>query len=92
MDRVRILSFDLEGTLVDTVFSRLVWEVGLPDLYAEERGIDHEAAVGRVMQEYSEIGRADRMVRPEVLVQTFPATNRMATTAGKVQRKHLDLP
>jgi len=56
MDRVRILSFDLEGTLVDTVFSQLVWEVGLPDLYAEEMGIDHEAAVKKVMQEYSEIG------------------------------------
>jgi HAD superfamily hydrolase (TIGR01549 family) len=56
MVQTPILSFDLEGTLVDTEFSHLVWEIGLPALYAEEYGLQHEAAVDKVMKEYSEIG------------------------------------
>jgi putative hydrolase of the HAD superfamily len=56
MRKIRILSFDLEGTLVDNNFSRLVWEEGLPALYAEERGISLESALKRVMEEYNKIG------------------------------------
>lgn len=56
MVKVPILSFDLEGTLVNTAFSHLVWEIGLPTLYAEEQGIEPQAAVEKVMKEYSEIG------------------------------------
>lgn len=56
MQRIRVLSFDLEGTLVDDDFSRLVWEEGLPALYAEEKGITLESALKRVMEEYSDIG------------------------------------
>ena len=52
---IRVLSFDLEGTLVDDKFSRLVWEEGLPALYAEEKGISLESALKRVMGEYDEI-------------------------------------
>ena len=56
MRKIRILSFDLEGTLVDNNFSRLVWEEGLPALYAEEKGISIESALKRVMEEYDKIG------------------------------------
>jgi len=56
MRRIRVLSFDLEGTLVDNNFSRLVWEEGLPALYAEEKGMSLEAALKRVMEEYDKIG------------------------------------
>lgn len=56
MRRIRVLSLDLEGTLVDDDFSRLVWEEGLPVLYADEKGITLESALKRVMKEYSEIG------------------------------------
>lgn len=56
MRRIRVLSFDLEGTLVDGDFSRLVWEEGLPALYAEEKGISLHSALKRVMEEYDEIG------------------------------------
>jgi HAD superfamily hydrolase (TIGR01549 family) len=56
MRRIRVLSFDLEGTLVDNNFSRLVWEEGLPALYAEEKGISLESALKRVMEEYDKIG------------------------------------
>jgi putative hydrolase of the HAD superfamily len=56
MRRIRVLSFDLEGTLVDNNFSRLVWEEGLPALYAEEKGMSLESALKRVMEEYDKIG------------------------------------
>jgi len=56
MGKVKILSFDLEGTLVGTEFSRLVWEEGLPVLYAEEKGISLESALRHIMEEYNKIG------------------------------------
>lgn len=56
MSEFRVLSFDLEGTLVDLEFSRLVWEKGVPALYAEERHLSPEEALRRVMEEYAEVG------------------------------------
>jgi len=56
MSEIRVLSFDLEGTLVDLEFSRLVWEEGVPALYAEEKGLTLEEALRRVTGEYAEVG------------------------------------
>jgi HAD superfamily hydrolase (TIGR01493 family) len=52
----RLLSFDLDGTLVDLAFTDLVWHQGIPDLYARKRGIDLAQARELVLQEYRKVG------------------------------------
>jgi putative hydrolase of the HAD superfamily len=52
----RLLSFDLDGTLVDLVFTDLVWHQGIPALYAQKTGIDLAQARERVLQEYRKVG------------------------------------
>lgn len=54
--RIRVLSFDMEGTLADPYFSHLIWEVDIPRLYAEENGLGFEEARERVFREYREVG------------------------------------
>ena len=53
---VKVLSFDLEGTLVNHVFSDLVWNEGIPKLYAEKMGISFEEAKNFVLTEYAKVG------------------------------------
>lgn len=56
MRSIKVLSFDMEGTLVDPYFSHLIWEVDIPGLYAEQRGLGLEEARERVFREYREVG------------------------------------
>ena len=56
MGRIEVVSFDMEGTLVDTSFSNLIWEEDIPRLHAEQRGISLEAAREHVLSEYREVG------------------------------------
>jgi len=56
MGRIEVVSFDLEGTLVDLRFSNLVWETDIPRLYAEQHGLSFEEARDRVVDEYSQVG------------------------------------
>jgi len=56
MGRIEVVSFDMEGTLVDPSFSNLIWEVDIPRLYAEQRGISLEDAQEQVLGEYLEVG------------------------------------
>lgn len=56
MGRLRVLSFDAEGTLVDPYFSHLIWEIDIPRLYAEQRGLSFEEAREQVYREYREVG------------------------------------
>ena len=56
MRSIEVVSFDMERTLVDSRFSDLVWEVDIPGLYAEQRGISLEAAREHVLGEYREVG------------------------------------
>jgi len=53
---IKVISFDLEGTLVTHAFSDLVWEVGVPALYAREKGISREEAEEYVLAEYQKVG------------------------------------
>ncbi|MCX8176334.1 MAG: HAD family hydrolase [Candidatus Bathyarchaeota archaeon] len=52
----RIVSFDLEGTLVDMNFSEKVWNEGIPLLYAQKTGLKFEDAKRIVLNEYMKIG------------------------------------
>jgi len=54
--RVRVISFDLEGTLVDMVFSDKVWNEGVPRLFALKNDLSFEEAKRIVMDEYARIG------------------------------------
>ncbi len=56
MKRVKTVSFDVEGTLIDHRFSSLIWERGIPELYARKEGIGFERAKEHVQREYSKIG------------------------------------
>jgi len=53
---VVVVSFDLEGTLVNRVFSDLVWNWGVPELYAERWGLSFSEDRKRVLDEYAKVG------------------------------------
>jgi putative hydrolase of the HAD superfamily len=53
---VRIVSFDVEGTLVTPDFSYAVWFEAIPRRYAEKNGITLEQARRAVEEEYRGVG------------------------------------
>jgi hypothetical protein len=46
MVRIGVVSFDMEGTLIDNNFSDLIWETDIPRLYGQKHGLDIETARG----------------------------------------------
>jgi len=52
----KYISFDMDGTLVDPVFTDFVWGQGIPTLYAEKVGLPFEAAKAFVEGEYQNVG------------------------------------
>lgn len=52
----KIISFDMDGTLVDPEFTDWVWGHGIPTLYAEKAGLSFEEAKGFVVKEYLKVG------------------------------------
>ncbi|MBL7118773.1 HAD family hydrolase [Candidatus Bathyarchaeota archaeon] len=59
MKGLTLISFDVGGTLVDHRFMDLVWNTGIPRLYAEKRGITLQEAREQVTEEYNNIGKND---------------------------------
>jgi putative hydrolase of the HAD superfamily len=56
MARMEFISFDLDGTLIDLEFSEIVWHYGVPELYAQNRGIEFVKAKDFVIKEYQKVG------------------------------------
>jgi HAD superfamily hydrolase (TIGR01549 family) len=56
MKKVKIVSFDVDGTLVTPDFSYAVWFEGIPSLYAKRNGISFQEAKAFVDKEYRAIG------------------------------------
>jgi FMN phosphatase YigB (HAD superfamily) len=56
MDNIKVISFDLEGTLVTPNFSQAVWHEGIPSLYANQKGISFVEAKAIVLREYQAVG------------------------------------
>ena len=56
MGRIEVVSFDMEGTLVDPSFSNLIWEEDIPRLHAEQHGMTLEASKELILAEYREVG------------------------------------
>jgi phosphoserine phosphatase len=52
----KFVSFDMDGTLIDPVFTDYVWGQGIPTLYAEKVGLPFEAAKVLVEAEYQKVG------------------------------------
>ena len=57
---IRVISLDMDGTLVNSRFVDKVWMEGMPMLYAEKTGLDFPAAKSYVVGEYMKIG-GDRL-------------------------------
>jgi putative hydrolase of the HAD superfamily len=53
---IRIISFDMDGTLVAPEFTDWVWGHGIPILYAEKVGLSFEAAKAFIEGEYRKVG------------------------------------
>jgi len=53
---LKIISFDMDGTLVDPGFTDWVWSHGIPTLYAEKVGVPFEEAKAFVVNEYMKVG------------------------------------
>jgi len=52
----KVLSFDLDGTLVNHDFSTAVWREAIPSLVAEQRGMDIAQAKKWVFGQYDSVG------------------------------------
>ncbi len=53
---IRVISLDMDGTLVKTRFVDKVWMEGIPMLYAEKTGLDFPVARSYVIGEYMKVG------------------------------------
>lgn len=53
---IKVISFDMDGTLVDAEFTDWVWLHGIPKLYAEKAKIHFEEAKHIVIEEYLKVG------------------------------------
>jgi 5'-nucleotidase len=56
---IKIVSFDLDGTLVDAAYGNAVWLEGMPDHYARRYGLSLEESKRIVKDEYNSVGDAD---------------------------------
>ncbi|MGD0236435.1 MAG: HAD family hydrolase [Syntrophorhabdales bacterium] len=52
----KVISFDLDGTLVQGTFGDMVWHDGIPGKYAEKYGVRLEEAQRLIHKEYDHIG------------------------------------
>ena len=52
----KIISFDMDGTLVDPEFTDWVWLHGIPTLYASKKGLPFEEAKAFVIKQYQNVG------------------------------------
>jgi len=56
MKKIKLISFDLDNTLIDTTYTTYVWEIGIPHLYAKKHNISISEATRLVIAEYEKIG------------------------------------
>lgn len=57
--KTRVISFDVDGTLVDQKFNELIWENDIPALVAEKRKWDFTKAKDFCLLEYGKLGDKD---------------------------------
>jgi len=70
--KVRFISLDLDGTIVNRDYVDYFWLELVPTLYSERRGLSLEDAKREVQRQYDEIGPKDiRWYNPEYWFQRF---------------------
>ncbi len=55
-NKLKIISFDVDGTLVDLEYNDLVWFKEIPELVAQKKKISFEESVKLVQEEYTKLG------------------------------------
>lgn len=53
---IRVISFDVEGTIVTTEFSAAIWFEMLPQRYAARHDLTFDEATRRIREEYDSVG------------------------------------
>jgi len=56
MNTRKLISFDLDSTLIDPTFTTSVWEIGIPLLYAKKNKVSLSEATRIVKGEYDRVG------------------------------------
>jgi len=59
MTKKKLISFDLDNTIIDPTYITFVWEIGIPRLYAKKYNISVSKATPIVIAEYEKIGDSD---------------------------------
>jgi len=59
LNGIKIVSFDVDGTLVKEDFNDLIWQKEIPSLYAQKRGISFEEAEKIIIEDYEKVGERD---------------------------------
>ncbi|MCX6004617.1 MAG: HAD family hydrolase [Chloroflexi bacterium] len=54
--QIKVISFDVEGTLVTTDFSYAIWFEMIPQRYAKRHGLELDEAMLKVKQAYESVG------------------------------------
>ncbi|MFX0125374.1 MAG: HAD family hydrolase [Candidatus Hodarchaeota archaeon] len=56
---LKVVSFDVVGTLLDSSFEDQIWDTLIPQIYARKRGISFKAAKEFIQREYDKVGNKD---------------------------------
>jgi len=84
---LKVVSFDVVGTLVDFHYEDYVWKEAIPQLYARKRGVSFEEVRDYVLREYDNIGKNDiRWFLPEYWFKHF----NLGESPMEVFRSHID--
>ncbi|AGK62176.1 haloacid dehalogenase superfamily, subfamily IA, variant 1 with third motif having Dx(3-4)D or Dx(3-4)E [Archaeoglobus sulfaticallidus PM70-1] len=69
---IKMLTFDVDGTIVDAGFMDKFWNEVVPRLYAERHGLSYDEALGIVKREYDAVGDKDlRWYLPDYWFKKF---------------------
>jgi len=69
---VKVVSFDLDGTLVKNNFVERFWFGEVPEMYSEVHGIEFQESLRRVKKAYKEVGPEDiRWYQPAYWFERF---------------------
>ncbi|HID42293.1 MAG TPA: HAD family hydrolase [Archaeoglobaceae archaeon] len=69
---MKVISFDVDGTLIDLGFVNTFWDVEVPRLYAKKYGLKFDEAFKIVRSAYDELGDEDlRWYKPEYWFKRF---------------------
>lgn len=68
----KVISFDVDGTLVQTDFADRFWFEEIPKLYAKSKNLNLDEAISYVRDSYSQVGSEDiRWYQPEYWFDRF---------------------